>query len=221
MNSNHSKADKKEPVGAKPPTTAEFAEINRFWDPKHETWSAKIIPGEYYTSTANELISTVLGSCVAACIRNPRTGIGGMNHFMLPKPTSQPKDADFPDAGSRYGSVAMERLINSILEYGGLRSHLEVKLFGGAKVLNIETPIGARNIEFVLKYVKSEGVNVKAVDLGGGYARKVLFYPKTGVVRIRKLTLRNATVQQRENEYELIVNNTAVVGSVTIFEDED
>ena len=113
-----------------------FNDINRYWDKTHDTFAAKILPGEYYVTANNEAIVTVLGSCVSACIRDKVFGIGGMNHFMLPinKNMSDIDIAAMSNAG-RYGNFAMEKMINDILKNGGTRENLEVKIFGGGRVL--------------------------------------------------------------------------------------
>src|SRR5215471_8826261 len=102
-----------------------FEHISRYWDPVHHTYAAKLLPGEYYVTVEDEMIVTVLGSCVSACIRDPIRGIGGMNHFMLP--ASQQNVADKwqygrMDEAARYGNYAMELLINTILKHGGNRA---------------------------------------------------------------------------------------------------
>ena len=157
-----------------------FSEINRYWDRQRDCYAAKILPGEYYVTTHDEIIVTVLGSCVSACIRDPIMRIGGMNHFMLPASghahsvlrTSLDSDA------TRYGFFAMEKLINDILKNGGRRDSLEIKLFGGGKVIQHmkEADIGNRNIHFVREYLRTESFSVAAEDLGDIYPRKVVFY---------------------------------------------
>src|SRR5690606_1295420 len=137
---------------ALPPTLPGFEQITRYWDTKNNIYAAKIIQGEYYVSINNELITTVLGSCVSACIRDKKAGIGGMNHFMLPgdKVSRDHWRSSPVSVAASYGTVAMERLINVILSHGGRRENLEAKLFGGGKVLNITTDVGKDNIEFVI-----------------------------------------------------------------------
>ena len=181
-----------------------FSHINRYWDPVNHTFAAKILPGEYYITTEGEMITTVLGSCIAACIRDPNTGIGGMNHFMLP---------DYVDggctewgitgenAGARYGRFAMELLISSLVKLGARKSDLEIKLFGGGRVLKLNFDIAARNIEFIGEYMTSIGLPVRAEDLGGVCPRKVNYYPSTGSAWVRKLTIKNRTIVEREEQY--------------------
>ena len=183
-----------------------FEHVNRYWDRQMQTPAEKILPGVCYVSAQGEMIATVLGSCVAACIRDRVIGIGGMNHFMLPVQASQsvsPRNS-LINPELCYGNWAMEYLINAILKLGGRRENLEIKLFGGGRVLagmtNID--IGNRNIEFVLRYMKTEKLNVVAKDLGGELPRKILYFPDTGTVKMRRLrTLANDVIQQRERSY--------------------
>ncbi len=130
-----------------------FEDIKRYWDRKEAVVAAKILPGEYYVTVNGEMITTVLGSCVSACIRDPAFGIGGMNHFMLPMSNDDCAgcwNGTMVNAGTRYGNFAMEHLINDILKQGARRDHLEIKVFGGGKVLTSMTDVGRRNIEFVM-----------------------------------------------------------------------
>jgi len=142
--------------GDMPVAVRGFEHINRYWDHRHDMFAAKIKPGEYYVSLHGEMIATVLGSCISACIRDPVSGIGGMNHFMLPDNSGHSSGTWENTAVSteaRYGNIAMERLINVIIANGGIRKNLEIKIFGGGKVLNLITDIGGNNIDFVKKSV--------------------------------------------------------------------
>jgi chemotaxis protein CheD len=142
------------------PSVAGFEHVNRYWDRERDMVAAKILPGEYYVTHQNELITTVLGSCVSACIRDRESGIGGMNHFMLPQ-TNVGKFNKGSEAivgiATRYGNYAMEHLINTILSNGGKRKNLEVKVFGGGKIIPALTDVGMKNIDFVLAYLDQEG----------------------------------------------------------------
>ncbi len=183
--------------------------------------AAKIMPGEFYVSLHGEMIVTVLGSCVSACIRDKVHGIGGMNHFMLPIQGvhSSPKwgSSDISSA-SRYGNWAMEFLINEILKAGGERRNLEVKIFGGGNVLSNMTNIGQRNIDFVKKYLWSEALDIVAEDIGDMFPRKVLYFPDTGAVKVRKMRqMRNDTVIQREKAYIEDINKKPKSGEVELF----
>ncbi|PWK49148.1 chemoreceptor glutamine deamidase CheD [Pleionea mediterranea] len=180
-----------------------FDTVARYYDRHNQKVAAKIKPGEYYVSNTDELIVTVLGSCISACIRDRVNHIGGMNHFMLPV-TDEEKftGANAHKGAARYGNFAMEFLINNILRNGGERQHLEVKLFGGAKVIKKMSDVGDRNIQFIHEYMSSENLQVLASDLGGNHPRKVLYNPLTGVVRVKKLrNLHNDTIVRREDRY--------------------
>jgi len=198
-----------------------FEGIERYWDSRNDIYAAKIKPGEYYVSNHGEMISTVLGSCVSACIRDRLLGIGGMNHFMLPlsdryKHTSW--DNTPVDSAARYGNVAMERLINAILAAGGARKNFEIKLFGGAKVLDIESDIGNQNIKFVMDYLQKEDCAIKIHDVGGKCPRKINYYPSSGRVRVKKFyKLHNDTLAIREKRYIKELEKTSVEGDVDIF----
>ncbi|NVJ49506.1 MAG: chemoreceptor glutamine deamidase CheD [Gammaproteobacteria bacterium] len=186
-----------------PKVLAGFENINRYYDRANQKYAAKIKPGEYYVSREDELIVTVLGSCVSACITDRVNQIGGMNHFMLPIVPGKSQDAlSVTSESARYGNFAMEFLINNIIRNGGERRYLEVKLFGGSKVIKRMSDVGEKNIQFILKYVQSEALNVLAKDLGGESPRKVVYNPMNGVVRIKKLrSLHNDTIIRREDDY--------------------
>jgi chemotaxis protein CheD len=203
-----------------PAALPQFEHIRRYWDPMHETFAAKLLPGEYYVTLKSEMICTVLGSCVSACVRDRVLGIGGMNHFMLPLDKSQGESAwsELDSAATRYGNVAMERLINDLLKAGARRTNLEFKLVGGGKVLAAMTDVGATNISFVRSYMQTEGFKVAGEDLGDVYPRKVHFYPDSGRVRVKKLlSMRNDTIFARERNYMQQVSKTPIAGDVELF----
>src|SRR6185295_13908235 len=156
------------PGNAQPPQALpQFAHVTRYWDQEHSCFAARLLPGEYYVTRHAENMCTVLGSCVSACIRDARLRIGGMNHFMLPLDASNGESTwgAAVSAATRYGNVAMERLINDILKFGGRRQDLEIKLVGGGRVLaEMSNDVGARNIEFVREYVRAEGFRVLNED---------------------------------------------------------
>jgi len=203
---------------AQPPALVGFESVARYWDSHRGLWAAKIGPGEYYVTLAGEMIVTVLGSCVAACVRDPIRGIGGMNHFMLPgDPDSAPKAPT--SSHNRYGCYAMESLLNTILKRGGERSRLEIKLFGGGRVLSRMTDVGERNIAFVRSFVTAEGLRLVSEDLGGNFPRKVYFSPRTGKVRLKKLRdLHNRTIEEREASYARDLEAKPASGDVELFD---
>jgi len=197
-----------------------FEGVNRYWDRRMNLPAAKILPGEFYVSAQGELISTVLGSCVSACIRDKVIGVGGMNHFMLPAKhlTADRWDTGSVSASLRYGNWAMEYLINEIVKQGGNKKNFEVKLFGGGQVLNNMTNIGERNIDFVRAYLFREGLSVVAEDLGDVFPRKVLYFPDTGSVKMKKLRkVHNDTVEKRERAYIKTIDDQPVNGDVELF----
>ncbi|MGP1718205.1 MAG: chemoreceptor glutamine deamidase CheD [Methylophilus sp.] len=181
--------------------------------------AAKISPGEYYYTDKDMLIVTVLGSCVSACIRDTRSGIGGMNHFMLPESGSADRDSPVSES-MRYGTYAMEVLINQLLRNGAKRENLEAKIFGGGNVLRSFTTnnVGDRNAEFVKKYLKDEGIKVTGEDLLDIYPRKVYYFPKTGKVLVKKLKqLNNYTLVKREQAYSSKLKTNDVGGDIDLF----
>ncbi len=156
-----------------------------YFDSAFQCQAVKVLPNEYYVTNEDLMISTVLGSCVAACIHDPLIGVGGMNHFMLPE-----GDMHHPaSATMRYGAFAMEVLINELLKAGAVRERLEAKVFGGGAVLSAmqQMNIGERNAQFVLQYLKAEGIPVRGQDLGDIHARRINYFPRDGRVMVRKM----------------------------------
>jgi len=190
---------------------------NVYFDRTFDCDAAKILPGEYYFTGNDMLIVTVLGSCVSACIRDRVSGLGGMNHFMLP----DGGDASSPvSASMRYGTYAMEVLINDLLKAGARRENLEAKVFGGGAVLRGFTAInvGERNAAFVIDYLRAEKLRVVAEDLNDIYPRKVYFFPRTGKVLVKKLmTAHNETLVKRELDYASRLKVAPVGGEVELF----
>ena len=199
-----------------------FASIRRYWDKDFQCYAAKILPGEYYVTSNREVIVTSLGSCISACIRDKVFGIGGMNHFMLP---TNFKDVDNSwknrkdNLANRYGNFAMENLINDILKHGGHRENLEVKIFGGGKILTSMTDVGKRNIDFIEEYIVTEKLNLAAKDVGSEFPRRVIYDPITGKVRVKKLkALTNDTIIKRETQYAQNIQESSVTGDVELFD---
>ena len=186
------------------PALSGFENINRYWDKSQHMVVAKILPGELYVSKTDESITTVLGSCISACIWDSVMGVGGMNHFMLPQANANNSSAwrENDSYSCRYGNWAIEFLINEILKNGGNRKNLQAKIFGGGKILNSMTDVGMGNIGFAITYLESEGIEIVSKDVGGPWPRKVLFEPITGRARVRKLKqLHNDTIERRERAY--------------------
>ncbi len=202
-----------------PLTLPGFEHIKRGWHKSFDAVAARLLPGEYYVTARQEAVYTTLGSCVAACIRDRVTGVGGMNHFMLPLAgnISSVKASSINDA-TRYGNFAMEHLINDILKNGGQRHNLEVKLFGGGRIMAGMTDVGARNIEFVRDYVKTEGLTVISEDMGDVFPRMAVFFPATGKAMVKRLrSLHNNTIVEEEKRYIKSVESKPVAGDVELF----
>ncbi|MFA5982894.1 MAG: chemoreceptor glutamine deamidase CheD [Methylococcaceae bacterium] len=203
------------------PSVDGFENVNRYWDKDHNVIAAKILPGEYYVTKEDELITTVLGSCISACVRDRENGIGGMNHFMLPETSaSKLKNGNEAIVGNatRYGNFAMEHLINTILSNGGKRKNLEVKVFGGGKIVPTLSDVGRKNIEFILEYIDTEALPLLSQDLGDIYPRKVIYFPRTGKVKMKKIQdLHNDTIAVRETNYFNAIKNAPVEGDIELF----
>jgi chemotaxis protein CheD len=189
---------------------------NLYHDRNFDSPAAKILPGEYYVTQKEMVLVTVLGSCVAACIRDTETGIGGMNHFMLPDEGGK----EVVSSSARYGTYAMEMLINHLLKNGARRNRLEAKVFGGGAVLASlsSSTVGTRNAEFVLQYLQTEKIPVVAKDLLDAYPRKIYFFPNSGRVLVRKLhRVHNDTLYSREKEYRSRLEHSEVAGDIELF----
>ena len=192
---------------------------NLYFDRSFNLEAAKILPGEYYVTGRDMLLVTVLGSCVAACIRDYHSGVGGMNQFMLPD--NHADDSSPLNSSARYGTYAMEILINQLLKLGARRINLEAKVFGGGNVLKGLTVanVGQRNADFVMEYLDTEKIRVVAQDLVDIYPRKVYYFPSSGKVMVKKLrTLHNNTVFAREKDYSSRLKKSKVEGDVELFE---
>ena len=191
---------------------------SRYFDKKFGMEAAKILPGEYFATDKNMLLVTVLGSCVAACVRDTRAGIGGMNHFILPRSEKDPTNP--VSMSARYGTFAMEILINQLIKMGGRRENMEAKVFGGGNVLRGFTlnNIGESNASFVLEYLQNEGIRVAAEDMLGVHPRKIYYFPGSGRVLVKKIReLHNHTIVERESEYNLRLRDAVVGGDVEMF----
>ncbi len=202
-----------------PPVIPGFEHVRRYWHSRQQSFVAKVLPGEYYVTCGGELLFTVLGSCVSACIRDPQARVGGMNHFMLPDWGHEGRwDLTHVDRAHRYGTYAMEHMINDILKHGGRRERLEIKLVGGGRVLENMTNVGARNIEFVRDYLQKEGLTVHGEDLGDVHPRKVYYDVITGRMRVKKLSRRaGESVVLEERSYQRAIQARSVSGEVELF----
>jgi chemotaxis protein CheD len=191
---------------------------NLYYDRHFNIEAVKILPGEYYATARPLLIVTVLGSCVAACIRDRVSGIGGMNHFMLP---STDDSAESIEVSARYGNHAMEILIDQLLDMGARRKNLEAKIFGGGNLIKgfKVGNVGELNAVFMRNYLKLEQIPIVAEDLLDIYPRKIYFFPGQDKVMVKKLLrLNNNTIVEREQEHRSRLRNEKdTVGEVELF----
>jgi len=172
-----------------------------------------VVGGCVVTDDPDTIITTTLGSCVAACVFDPVAAIGGMNHFLLPDSGS-----DKLSISSRYGSAAMEQLINRLLTATGRRDRLRAKVFGGASMNAVKSSIGQRNVEFVMDYLATEGIPTMSWDVGGGAARVVRFYPASGRTQRRLIGDDQAhDVLRSEASFMEQLRSTKIEGDVELF----
>ena len=194
-----------------------------YWDHRFKRHTIKLLPGDFDVVDGQEMLVTVLGSCVAACIRDVRSGIGGMNHFLLPSEKNKNNNQSWNDYNSeatRYGDLAMEQLINKIIGMGGKRENLEAKIFGGARMFTTTlSDIGTQNIQFVTQYLKTEKIKVVSEDTAGVHARKVYYIPATGDVFLKRITrTNNNTIEDRERNYLKEVKQTRTSAEISFFD---
>lgn len=196
----------------------EHQATNFYFDRTFNRDAVKVLPGEYFATHQKMALVTVLGSCVSACIRDRETGVGGMNHFMLPE---SDRDGSVVSASARYGAFAMEVLLNHLLKLGARRGRLEAKVFGGGRVMASlgQSRVGERNAGFVLEYLATEAIPVIAQDLLDVYPRKVYFFPDSGRVMVKKLLdIPNDTLLARERAYGGHLQTTPLAGDVELFD---
>jgi len=190
-------------------------EVMRYFDSRFQVTAAKLLPTQYLAVDDNTALTTTLGSCVAACLRDPVLKIGGMNHFLLP-------EGNVGDgAPARYGSYARALLSNDLRTRGAHRKRLEAKVFGGANVLKgfTSNPVGTRNAEFVRQYLQAEHIPVLAEDLCGIHPRKIWFFADTGRVVVNRLPHEHeAEVAATESAVRARLSKAPVTGGVELFE---
>lgn len=199
------------------PPIAGFETMKRFWDKTRNITITKLLPGEFYVSTSHEMISTVLGSCVSACLWDEDNQIGGMNHFLLPTTLGVSGANSY---ALRYGSWVMECLINKLLKHGAERENIRAKVFGGASIKD-GLAENKRNIKFVLAHLMLENIPLVSEDTGGKYPRKVMFNPLTGRIQMKILQqTRNSTIQRREHQYNSDVRHYEFDSNIELFKDD-
>jgi chemotaxis protein CheD len=193
-------------------------EASFFWyETQFKNEAVKVLPGEYFVYNEDILIMTTLGSCIAACLWDRNAKVGGMNHFMLPESNGQ----DSASSSGRYGSYAMELLINEMMKMGAQRSTMEAKVFGGGQVISgMNTMnVGERNTAFVLNYLKDEHIPVVSKDVLDIYPRKVCFVPASGKAMVKRLASANneALLAQERAAAQRVVPTASSGGSVDLF----
>lgn len=179
-----------------------------------------IQPGEYYVTKEDEVIATVLGSCISVCIKDERNHIGGMNHFMLPGDFRM--EDVFGSNSARYGMYAMEMVMGDLIKLGGDRSNLTAKVFGGGHVLNSvakgANSVPSSNIEFIKAFLSMEGIPVVKSDVGGRHGRKVLYLPRAGKVYVKQLVPdADSALAVRERQYQSNLRRDAKEEDLTLF----
>ncbi|WP_439517916.1 chemoreceptor glutamine deamidase CheD [Hydrogenophaga sp.] len=196
---------------ARPPKPGE---ASFFYQDHHFHHDAvKVLPGEYYVTADDIMVMTVLGSCIAACIWDPRVRVGGMNHFMLPEGGG--------DTSGRYGSYAMELLINEMMKLGARREHMQAKVFGGGQVMHSFTTmnVGERNTAFVLEYLQTERIAVISKDVLDIHPRKVCYFPASGKAMVKRLAHSHPDTletQERKGSAAVVAKSNSG-GSVDLF----
>jgi chemotaxis protein CheD len=189
-----------------------------YFDQRFNARIVNVPPGGHDISdVADEVLSTVLGSCVAACLRDPMAGIGGMNHFLLPGEDGLAEGQSLDDL--RFGTAAMEVLVNALLKRGALRSRLEAKVFGGAAMMaTAGEAVGTKNAAFIVAFLAREGIPVKSQDLGGAHPRRVNYAPVSGRAWINSLDLhRAAGIRVSEQTYRSSLARREDVADVEVF----
>lgn len=169
-----------------PPPLQGFGGINRYYDGTLRRWVAQVLPGEYYVTRQDEVIATVLGSCVSTCVRDHAAGVGGINHFMLPD------GAETSEVEAlRYGSHALARLLGELVRYGARRERLEIKVFGGGRVIESAADVGLQNVQYARDYFARAGLPIAVEDTRGTVARRVRYFPATGKALVQHFETRD------------------------------
>jgi len=186
-----------------------------YFDHHFQFNAVKVLPGEYFVTAENMVICTVLGSCIAACLWDRVLHVGGMNHFMLP-------EGDSADAGGRYGSFAMEVLINEMIKLGARRENMQAKIFGGGQgMANFTTMnVGERNTDFVTQYLQTERIPIVSEDVLDIYPRKVVYFPATGKAMVKRLAHAHPEAlveQERSRGSAAQLAKSSAGGSVDLF----
>ena len=178
--------------------------MNSYFDNHFNKKIITIYPGEFYTSNDNEMISTVLGSCISIALFDSEKKIGGLNHFMLAKDTSIEDDRESNRLMGKFGEYAMELLLKDVLQKGAKLENLQAKVFGGSNVFNLPAKTGAQvgevNIKFAFDYLKQKKIPVVTSNTGGTAPRKIFFDPISSKVYLKYIQNRNVDAQLESKE---------------------
>lgn len=192
------------PPHRSPPPVPGFEDVRRVWDPGYHRWSVRILPGQLFVTPYDECISTVLGTSLAVCLRDPVLRIGGMNHFILPIRVNEESGvvSGDPKQALEYGSSVMERLVGELLKLGASRDRLKAKLYGGGRHRPLGSDASVNTIAFARRFLREQGVPVVAEKVGESYPRRLLYFPSSGMASITRLPPRLvAAVTKREMQY--------------------
>lgn len=182
-----------------------------FYDAHFRNEAVKVLPGEYFVHDEDLLITTTLGSCIAACLWDRTANVGGLNHFMLPEGNGE---------SGRYGLFAMEMLINEMMKRGASKGRMEAKVFGGGAVISgmSSLNVGERNTNFVLDFLKTERIPVVSKDVMDVYPRKVCYLPRSGKAMVKRLAAANeAILAQDRGAVQKVVPVASNGGSIDLF----
>ncbi|MCJ8268326.1 MAG: chemoreceptor glutamine deamidase CheD [Psychrosphaera sp.] len=193
-----------------------------YHDRRFDRKAIKLLPGDYFACGSDDMLVTVLGSCISVCLYESKLKIGGMNHFMLPNAQHTKGSLVLQNTHSaRYGNVAMEWLINDIIKLGGSRKYLSAKIFGGGCVIRAHVDIGKLNIDFVKQYCQIEEIPVVSADVGGVCARKLYYIPRDNQVYVKTIIdMHNTTISERESQYRQQLESAKEHKNVFLFGDE-
>ncbi|WP_067218241.1 chemoreceptor glutamine deamidase CheD [Marinomonas gallaica] len=195
----------------------EHLATKHYFDRQFDIDAMKVLPGEYFATDNDMMITTLLGSCVAVCLYDPISRVGGMNHFLLPE--GDPND--LLSATGRYGVYAMEMLINHLVKIGGRRDRFRAKIFGGGSVIKgmVYSNVGQNNAEFIQGYLQNEGIPVDASDLLDIYPRRVNFFPVTGKAMMRKLKNHydDELIDNEQRYQKAVVESQVDSGDIDLF----
>ena len=185
-----------------------------YFDARFNSEAVKVLPGEYFVCDEDIVVTTTLGSCIAACLWDRDKRIGGMNHFLLPDMGTGSSPGSGGDSG-RYGGFAMDQLIAEMIKRGATRSSMEAKVFGGGAVVSgmSSMNVGERNTAFVLEYLRAQGIPVVSKDVMDNCPRKVCFLPVSGKAMVKRLAIAIARAAPAAQEQAAARNAAAAAAA--------